>query len=348
MRPFLNDAWGNPSSLHWAAQGVKAAYQNAKRQIADCIGAQPTQIVITSGGSEADNLALKGVFFAKAAKGNHIITSAIEHPAILEPLSFLTRFGAEITYLPVDSFGRVNPDDLRKAIRSTTILVSIMHANNEIGTIQDIATLASVAHEHGILFHTDAAQSLGKIPVDVQDLHVDLLTIAGHKIYAPKGVGALYVAEGVRLEPLIHGGPQEEGRRAGTESVMMAVALGKACEMARIADPNLKEMKTYFLSHLQQQFSHRVVYNGDPDHSLPNTINVSFLGHSGAEILASLPLLAASTGSACHSGNANLSGIFRAIGASQERALGAIRFSLGRYTTYAELDQTLSMLADLL
>jgi len=345
MAPFLEGAWGNPSSLHWASLQAKEAYQTAKIQIADRIGALPSQIVMTSGGSESNNLALKGVFFSQATKGKHIITSSIEHPAVLEPLSFLTRFGAEITYLPVDAFGRVNPDDLKKAIRSNTILVSIMHANNEIGTIQDIAALAGIAHDRGVLFHTDAAQSVGKIPVDVRTLGVDLLTIAGHKIYAPKGVGSLYVGEGAALEPLIHGGGQENGRRAGTESALMAVALGKACEIIRVPDPLLKKMKEYFISHLQEQFGPKIFLNGDVDHSLPNTVNVSFLGRNGAEILASLPLLAASTGSACHSGSAKLSGIFREIGASEERARGAIRFSLGRHTTYEELDQALSMLA---
>ncbi|NCB27486.1 MAG: cysteine desulfurase [Bacteroidia bacterium] len=348
MAPFLEGAWGNPSSLHWASLQAKEAYQTAKIQIADRIGALPSEIVMTSGGSEANNLALKGVFFSQSAKGKHIITSSIEHPAILEPLSFLTRFGAEITYLPVDSLGRVDPADLKKAIRTDTILVSIMHANNEIGTIQDIAALSSIAHERKVLFHTDAAQSVGKIPVDVETLGVDLLTIAGHKIYAPKGVGALYVSGGVNLEPLIHGGGQEDGRRAGTESALMAVALGKACEIIQVPDPVMKEMKEYFISCLQERFGNKIFLNGNIEHSLPNTVNVSFLGYHGAEILGSLPLLAASTGSACHSGSAKLSGIFREIGANEERARGAIRFSLGRYTTYEELDNAVSMLAQVI
>ena len=344
MLPFLEDAWGNPSSLHWASQRAKEAYLAAKKQIADRIGAHASQIVLTSGGSEADNLAIKGIFFSKSAKGKHIVTSSIEHPAVLEPLSFLTRFGAEITYLPVDSLGRVTPADLIKAIRSDTILVSIMHANNEIGTIQDIATLGSIAHERGVLFHTDAAQSVGKIPIDVGAMHVDMLTIAGHKTYAPKGVGALYVGDGVDIEPLVHGGPQEAGRRAGTESALLAVALGKACAIAQVPDPKTEGLREYFVTRLKQNFGEGVFFNGDPGNSLPNTVNVSFLGYNGADILGSLPMIAASTGSACHSGNANLSSIFRAIGASEERARGAIRFSLGRFTTKGELERVVALL----
>ncbi len=337
-----------PACIGLPCRQAKDAYQTAKTQIADSIGAIPSQIVMTSGGSEANNLALKGVFFFQSKKGNHIITSSIEHPSILEPLSFLARFGAEITYLPVDSLGRVDPADLKEAIRTDTILISIMHANNEIGTIQDIAALASIAHEREVLFHTDAAQSVGKIPVNVDTLGVDLLTIAGHKIYAPKGVGALYVGGKVNMEPLIHGGGQEEGRRAGTESALMAVALGKACEIIQVPNPVMKEMKEYFISCLQEQFGNKIFLNGDIEDSLPNTVNVSFLGYDGTEILDSLPLIAASTGSACHSGSTKLSGLFSEIGASEERARGAIRFSLGRLTTQEELDNAVSLLATII
>ena len=233
MKPFLEDHYGNPSSGHWAATTAKTALETARGQVAALLGCQNDEIVFTSGGSEANNLALKGVFFALREKGNHIITTRIEHPAIIEPCRFLERLGARVTYLPVDSTGRVDPDDLRRAITPRTILVSIMQANNEVGTIQPIEDCVRMAHDHSILFHTDAAQSVGKIPTGVNELGVDLLSIAGHKVYAPKGVGALFVRRGVSLEPLVHGAGHESGRRAGTESALLAVGLGKACELAR-------------------------------------------------------------------------------------------------------------------
>src|SRR5262249_40100875 len=233
MRPFLEDHFGNPSSGHWAATPAKAALDTARAQVAALLGGDSDEVVFTSGGSEANNLALKGVFFALRDKGDHIITTRIEHPAIVEPCRFLERLGARVTYLPVDGTGRLDPDDLRKAITARTILVSIMHANNEVGTIQPIEDCAPIAHAHAVLFPTDAAQSVGKIATNVNELGVDLLSIAGHKVYAPKGVGALFVRRGVSIEPLIHGAGHESGRRAGTESALLAVALGKACELVR-------------------------------------------------------------------------------------------------------------------
>ena len=232
MRPLLEEAFGNPSSGHWASASAKAGLERARAQVAALLGCEADEIVFTSGGSEANNLALKGVFFARGGEPAHIVASAIEHPAIVEPCRFLERLGATVTLVPVDRFGLVDPDDIRKAIRRDTILVSLMHANNEVGAIQLIAEAARIAREHGVLFHTDAAQSVGKIETRVDDLGVDLLTIAGHKLYAPKGVGALYVRRGVTLEPLIHGAGHERGRRAGTESALLAAALGKACEVA--------------------------------------------------------------------------------------------------------------------
>ena len=290
MRPFLEDHYGNPSSGHWAATTAKAALETARGQVAALLGSENDEIVFTSGGSEANNLALKGVFFALRDKGNHVIATRIEHPAIIEPCRFLERLGAQVTYLPVDGTGRVDPGDLRGAITPRTILVSIMHANNEVGTVQPIEDCARIAHEHGILFHTDAAQSVGKVPTEVNQLGVDLLSVAGHKVYAPKGVGALFVRRGVSIEPLIHGAGHEGGRRAGTESALLAVGLGKACELARDLAPmdRVRALRDHFWQELQKQFGNRVSLNGHPTHRLPNTLNVSFIGRVGAEILGRL------------------------------------------------------------
>ena len=232
MRPLLDGPHANPSATHAGGWAAHALLDRARAQVANSLGSSPDEIVFTSGGSEADNLALKGVFFALKGRGDHVITTAVEHPAILEPLRFLERFGARVTVVPVDGTGMVDPDDVLRAITARTILVSVMHANNEVGTIQPVADVAGIAHAHGVLVHTDAAQSVGKIPVRVDELGVDLLTIAGHKLYAPKGVGALYVRRGVTLEPLIHGAGHEAGRRAGTESVLLAAGLGEACVLA--------------------------------------------------------------------------------------------------------------------
>ena len=237
MRPLLEEAYGNPSSPHWAGRPAREALERERKQIAELLGAAPDEIVLTSGGSEANNLALKGVYFALRDRGDHLITTAVEHQAILAPCRFLERLGANVTYLPVDRTGRIDPDDLRRAIGPRTILVSIMHANNEVGTIQPVEACARIAREHGVLFHSDAAQSVGKISTDVRALGVDLLSVAGHKIYAPKGVGALYVRQGIALEPVMHGAGHEHGRRAGTESALLAVALGEACALAKDLTP---------------------------------------------------------------------------------------------------------------
>jgi cysteine desulfurase len=350
MRPFFEDHYGNPSSGHWAAAAAKAALETARGQVAALLRCRSDEIVFTSGGSEANNLALKGVFFAHRDRGDHIITTRIEHPAIIEPCGFLERLGARVTYLPVDGTGRVDPDDLRIAITPRTILVSIMHANNEVGTIQPIEDCARIAHARGVLFHTDAAQSVGKVPTEVDQLGVDLLSIAGHKAYAPKGAGALFVRDGVSIEPLLHGGGHEHGRRAGTESVLLAAGLGKACELARDLKPmdRVRPLRDRFWKALQTQFGNRVVLNGHPTHRLPNTLNVSFVGRSGAEILERLDGIAASTGSACHSGRIELSPVLNAMGATPEVGMGAIRFSLGRGTTREDIDFVVERLANLL
>jgi cysteine desulfurase len=350
MRPFLADHFGNPSSGHWAAAPAKAALEKARGQIADLLGCEDDEVVFTSGGSEANNLALKGVYFARRDSGDHIITTRIEHPAIIGPCRFLERLGARVTYLPVDRFGRVDPEELGQAITPRTILVSIMHANNEVGTIQPIEECARIAREHSVLFHTDAAQSVGKIATDVNRLSVDLLSIAGHKLYAPKGVGVLFVRRGVPLEPLIHGAGHEGGRRAGTESALLAVGLGKACELARDLSSmdRVRGLRDHFWLELQARFGNRVALNGHPAHRLPNTLNVSFIGRVGAEILERLDGVAASTGSACHSGRIELSPVLEAMCVAPEVAMGAIRFSLGRRTTREELDATAERLSAIL
>ncbi|MDP1909429.1 MAG: cysteine desulfurase family protein, partial [Hyphomicrobium sp.] len=316
MRPHLEEAYGNPSSPHWGGRPAREAVERARSQVAGLLGAAPDEIVFTSGGSEANNLAIKGTFFALRHKGEHIVTTQVEHPAILAPCRFLERLGATVTYLPVDATGRVDPESVRRAITPRTILFSVIHANNEVGTIQPIEEAGAIAREHGIRFHTDAAQSVGKIPTKVDTLGVDLLTIAGHKLYAPKGVGALYVRRGVELEPLIHGAGHEQGRRAGTESALLAVGLGTACTLAQDLAPmeRVQALRDRFWRALQDRFGDRVVLNGHPEDRLPNTLNVSFVGMIGAEVLARLDGVAASTGSACHSGRVELSPVLAAMG----------------------------------
>lgn len=340
MAEMLEEPFGNPSSSHWAGRPAKEVIEKARAQVAGLLGARPNEIVFTSGGSEANNHALKGVFFSAGRSDVHIITTQIEHPAIITPCRFLEKLGARVTYLPVDGYGRVDPDDVRRAVQPSTRLISVMHANNETGTIQPIAEIARLVRGTGILLHTDAAQSVGKIPCDVSELGVDLLSVAGHKVYAPKGVGALYIREGVSLEPLVHGAGHEGGRRAGTENILLNAALGKASEVARgwIGMESVKRLSDHFWNLLQAKFGDKVALIGHPTERLPNTLNVGFVGHAGAEILGQIPQLAASTGSACHSGNVEMSSVLRAMQVPPEIGMGAIRFSLGRATTKEEIE----------
>ncbi|MGA7105158.1 MAG: cysteine desulfurase family protein [Candidatus Deferrimicrobiaceae bacterium] len=347
MRPFLTDHYGNPSSLHWAGAPAKEAVEKARGQVASSLGCDPSEVVFTSGGSEANNHAIKGVFFANRDRGEHIITTAVEHPATIEPCRFLERLlGAMVNVLPVDRFGMVDPDDVRKAITPRTILITVMHANNEVGTVEPVPEIAKIAREAGIPFHTDAAQTVGKIATDVDDLGVDLLSVAGHKVYAPKGVGALYIRERTRIEPFVHGAGHERGRRAGTENVLLAVALGAACAAVRewVGMPRVKALRDRFWEGLKELFGERVTLNGHPSERLPNTLNVNFIGRVGAEVLASLPGVAASTGSACHAGSVTLSPVLAAMGVPPGEGMGAVRFSLGRTTTREELEEVLRLL----
>ena len=346
MRGVLAEPFGNPSSEHWAGEPAKYAIEKARAQVAVLLGCRPNEIVFTSGGSEANNHALKGVFFAKGQAKAHFITTQVEHPAIINPCRFLERLGATATYLPVDGFGRVDPDDVRRAITPETILISVMHANNEVGTIQPIPDIARIAREHGILFHTDAAQSVGKVATRTDELGVDLLSVAGHKLYGPKGVGALFVREHVRLEPLIHGAGHELGRRAGTENILLDVGLGAACAISQswLGMESVQQLRDLFWNMLQDAFGDQIALNGHPTERLPNTLNVSFIGRAGSEILARMENVAASTGSACHSGSVELSPVLKAMKVPPHIGMGAIRFSLGRTTTREEIESTVALL----
>jgi len=354
MQPFLREHFGNPSSTHGYGQVAHEAVNRARSQVATLLGAEPAEIVFTSGGSEATNHALKGLVLASLSRTArepvpHVVTSAVEHPATAETCAFLERLGCEVTRVPVDGHGVVDLDALEQALRRRTTVVSIMHTNNEVGTVEPIAAIARLAHERGALVHTDAAQSAGKIPVDVDALGVDLLSLAGHKLYAPKGVGALYVRTGVVLESLVHGAGHEDGRRAGTENVPSMVALGAACQLAQrglpAAGETLRRLRDRLWSRLRDGLGDELVLNGHPTDRLPNTLNVNFLGHVGADLLAAVPEIAASTGSACHEGRVDLSPVLRAMRVPEEIGRGAVRLSVGRFTTDDEVDRAGALLA---
>ena len=351
MQPFLagglSGRFGNPSSTHEYGRLAHEAVVKARSQVAGLLGCRPEEIVFTASGSEADNLALKGVAEAYRERGNHIVTSQIEHPAVLNTGRYLERRGYRVTYLPVDAFGQVRLADVELALEPGTILVSVMHANNETGVLQPIAEIAALAHRRGILVHADAAQSVGKIPVRVDELGVDLLTVAGHKLYAPKGIGALYVRTGTRLEPLVHGARHESGRRAGTENVPYIVALGQACQVAADTLPEYGPKVRDARDRLQRLLMESVpglAVNAHPTERLPNTLNVSFPNVDGEELLANASAVAASTGSACHAGRTEPSAVLLAMGLSRKRALGAVRLSLGKLTTADEVDRATSVL----
>ena len=346
MLPYLESQFGNPSNSYELGQLAKYAVENARKQVAQLIGAKESEIIFTSCGSESNNMVIKSTAYTYRNKGKHIIASCIEHPAIIEPLSFLEKNGYKITYLPVNNKGLVNPEDLKDAICEDTILVTIMHSNNEVGTLQPIQELAQICKDNDVLFHTDAAQSVGKVEIDVSKLGVDFLTIAGHKLYAPKGIGALYIREGLKIEPFLHGASQENGRRAGTENVPYAVGLGEASIQAieHLKRDDLLKIRQYFYERLKETFGGRIHLNGDEIDHLPNTLNISFIGSVGGDILAALPEICASTGSACHSGLKTISPVLAAMGVEEEIALGAIRFSVGRYTTKEGIDKTIRLL----
>ncbi len=340
MLPFLYGNFGNPSSSHAYGVEAKLAVEKARREIAEMLGCLPEEIVFTGGGSEANNLAIKGAAFANRSRGNHIITSAIEHPAVLEVCAFLESQGFKVTYLAVDEFGLLDPKDVENALTPATILISIMHANNEVGTIQPIKAIADIAHSHNIILHTDAAQSTGKIPVNVDDLGVDLLSIAGHKLYAPKGIGALYIRTGIDISKQTHGAGHEHNLRAGTENVLEIVGLGKACSLAsenlEAYTNHMREIRDYLESELKESFPW-IKVNGYLENRLPNTSSISFQRLEANTILSELTDVAASAGAACHADLVDVSHVLKAMQVPLEYAMGTIRFSVGRNTTKEEI-----------
>jgi cysteine desulfurase len=343
MRPFLTDYFGNPSSSHLYGFEARKAVESARISVASLINCAPDEIVFTSGGTESNNFAIKGIAEEFRKKGRHIITSAIEHPAVLEVCAYLENTGFRVTYIPVHPSGIIDISRLREAITDDTILVTIMHANNETGTIQPIADIAALARSKGIVFHTDAAQSVGKIKVDVRQLGVDLLSLAGHKLYGPKGIGALYIRSGMLPVKLIHGADHERNRRAGTENVMEIAGLGRACEIAeRDIEKNYLHMKTtrdLLFDRINTEVQ-SVLRNGDPVNCLPNTLNLSFPGIDAGLLLSSMPGIAASAGAACHSDKYVISHVLQAMGLSSEIAMGAVRFSTGKFTTHDEIERS--------
>jgi cysteine desulfurase len=342
MGPYLREHFGNPSSSHVYGQRTREAVARARAKVAALIGASTEEIVFTSCATEANNLAILGVARALRGRGRHLVTSAIEHPAVARPMAQLADDGWDVTVLDVDAHGRVSPSDLAAALRDDTVLVSIMHANNEVGTLQPVADLAALAHARGALFHTDAAQSVGKVPVDVTALGVDLLTLAGHKFYAPKGVGALFVRAGTPIAPIQFGAGHEGGLRPGTENVPHLVGLGAAAGLAQQHLPTIGDRLRRQRDALHARLDSEIpglALNGDLDERLPNTLNLSFPGVSGRDLLARTPEIAASVGSACHEEADAVSGVLGAMGVSPERARGAVRLSLGAPTTDDDISQ---------
>jgi cysteine desulfurase len=352
MRPFLETEFGNPSSSHWYGTKPKQAVETARTRVAGILNCRPVELFFTSGGTESNNHAILGVARQLKEKGNHIITSSFEHLAVLEVCRYLEANGFEATYLPVSADGLVNPADVAKAVRPTTVLITIMHANNEVGTVQPIAEISRIAKQHNIYMHTDAAQSLGKIPTDVEQLGVDLLSVAGHKIYAPKGIGALYVRPPLVPEKFCYGAGQEMGRRAGTENVPAIVGLGKACEIAyRNLEKNMAHMQ-YLRDRLQEGLLGELAdirINGHLELRLPNTLSVSFQAREANRILEDIGIeVAASAGAACHSDAVQISHVLQAMGLPLKWAMGTLRFSVGRMTTEADIDKTIRVVVEAL
>lgn len=347
--PYFTDVFGNPSSIYSYGQEAKRAVDEARTKVAAFIGARDEEIVFTSGGTEADNFALTSVAFANENKGNHIITSSIEHPAVIETCKFLERRGFSVTYLPVDEYGLVSPSDVSRAITDKTILISVMHANNEMGTIEPIAEIGKITREAGIYFHTDAVQTMGHIPLDVNELGVDLLSMTAHKLHGPKGVGALYIKKGTRLVPFMHGGEQERRRRGSTENVPGIVGFGKAVEIVQQEMVGEAERLTHLRDHLIKGLLERMDHirlNGHPIKRLPNNVNISVDFVEGESMLLNLDLegICASTGSACSSSSLEPSHVLLAMGLSHEQAHGSLRFSLGKWTIAEEIEQVLDVL----
>jgi len=349
MLPYFTESFGNPSSIHSLGQEAKDAVERARSTVAALIGAKSEEIVFTGSGTEADNFAVKGVALSRQGKGNHVITSSIEHHAVLETCKFMEKQGFSVTYLPVDGYGMVDPNDVKKAITKKTILVSIMHANNECGTIEPVAQIGNIAREAEIYFHTDAVQTVGHIPLDVNKLNVDLLSISAHKLYGPKGVGALYIRKGTRISSFMHGGNQERGRRASTENVPGIVGFGKAAEIAQQEMLEEAQKLTALRDRLIEGILRGIEYtqlNGHPVKRLPNNVNVSINYVEGESILLNLDLdgICASTGSACSSEDLEPSHVLVAMGLPHLQAHSSLRFTLGKWTTEEEINKVLEVL----
>ncbi|MCX6827224.1 MAG: cysteine desulfurase NifS [candidate division Zixibacteria bacterium] len=353
--PFMKEKFGNASSLHSFGREAKAGIETAREKVAALIGAEPSEIYFTSGGTESDNIALKSVAYQHQNKRHHLIASAIEHHAVLESVKFLAKNGFKADYLNCDREGLISAAELKSKLTDDTSVVSIMHANNEIGTIQNITQLSEITHEKGALFHTDAVQSAGKIEVDIKKLKIDLLSMSGHKIYGPKGVGVLYIAKGQRIVPLFHGGHHEKGRRAGTENVAGIVGFAAALELAEKMRPEehtrLSNLADFFIGQIQSKISN-VHFNGprDNDKRIPSTVNLSFQAVEGESIILSLDMngIGVASGSACTSGSLESSHVLMAMNIPPELAQGSIRFSLGRFTTKEDLEYTISVLPEII
>ncbi len=343
MTKYFSESYGNPSSIYKIAQANKTAVEKGREQVAKAINAEKNEIYFTAGGSESDNWAIKGIAESYADKGKHIITLAIEHHAVLHTCEYLESKGYEVTYLPVNEFGIVDLEELKKAIRDDTILISVMFANNEIGSIQPIKEIGAIAREKGIIFHTDAVQAVGHLPIDVKDMNIDLLSMSSHKFYGPKGIGALFIRKGIKIKPLIHGGAQERNRRAGTENVPGIVGMGLALELITKELPEETKRLTYLRDKLIDGILKAVPYsrlNGDREKRLPNNANISFEFIEGESILLMLDMkgICASSGSACTSGSLDPSHVLLAIGLPHEKAHGSLRISLGMFNTEEEVD----------
>ena len=351
MMPYMEQYFGNPSSLHWYGIQSKKAVQNARSQIALLLNCKPEEIIFTSGGTESNNFAIKGAALANRNKGNHIITSTIEHPAVTEVCKYLEAGGFQTSYIPVDETGLIDLAKLEKAITSQTILITVMHANNEVGTIQPIDEISKIARKQGIIVHTDAAQSVGKISTDVREIGVDLLSVAGHKIYAPKGIGALFVREGIQLEKFMHGAGHERNMRAGTENVLEIVGLGKACEIAKLGlkrnMTHLKEMRDRLYNGLKEKIKN-IRLNGHPEKRLPNTLSIGFRNIEASSLLNELIIadIAVSAGSACHAGSTTISHVLAAMNVPMEFARGTLRLSTGIMTTEEEIDRVIKVISE--
>lgn len=351
MLPYIRSSHGNPSSSYSIGRDNKEAVNRARKKVADLINAKPEEIVFTSGGTESNNHAIRGIALANKEKGRHIITSSIEHPAVTEVCRYLNTLGYEITYVPVDTQGKVNPNDVLNAVRPDTILITIMHANNEVGTIQPVPEIASIARKYNINFHTDAAQSVGKIDTDITVLGVDLLSIAGHKLYAPKGIGALFVKQGTKIENLMYGAGQEKGIRPGTENVPYIVALGKACEIAQREmeqnNAHMYRMRERLITGLRQKLGSIVTLNADLNNCLPNTLSMAFEkvdAHTLTSLIGNEIFI--STGSACHADSVEISSVLKAMNIDIKTATSTVRISTGKYTTEEEIDLAIGIISD--